>query len=38
MFQSQNPVASRGELQIVRRDQRRQFVRAVQPFQQLKHG
>jgi len=34
----QNPVASRGELQIVRRDQRRQFVRAVQPFQQLKHG
>ncbi len=38
VFQSQNPVASRGELQIVRRDQGRQFVRAMQPFQQLKHG
>src|SRR6266700_867062 len=38
MLQRQYPVAPRGERQVVRRDQRRQLVRAVQPFQQLKHG
>jgi len=29
---------TRGERQVVRRNQRRQPVRAVQPFQQLEHG
>src|SRR5260370_38134969 len=38
MFQRQNPVTTRGERQIVRGDERRQLVRAVQPFQQLEHG
>src|ERR1700674_5122861 len=38
LFKSQYPVTPRGERQVVRRNQRRQPVRAVQPFQQLKHG
>src|ERR1700730_1472511 len=38
MFQSQYTVATRGERQVVRRDQRRQLVRAMQPLQQLEHG
>src|SRR5713226_2338048 len=38
VFQRQYPVTPRGERQVVRRDQRRQLVRAVQPFQQLEHG
>jgi hypothetical protein len=33
MFKSEYPVAPRGKSQIVRRDQRRQPMRAVQPFQ-----
>src|SRR6266704_1527556 len=38
MLQRQYPVTPRGERQVVRRDQRRQLVRAVQPFQQLEHS
>src|SRR5215831_2292565 len=38
VFQRQDAVATRGERQIVRHDQRRQFVHAMQPFQQLEHG
>src|SRR6266568_3663617 len=38
MFQRQNPVTTRGERQVVRGDERRQLVRAVQPFQQLEHS
>src|SRR5712691_2527450 len=38
VLQSQDAVAPLGERQIMRRDERRQFVRAVQPLQQLKHG
>src|ERR1700732_4465306 len=38
MFQGQYTVATRGERQVVRRDQRRQLVRAMQPLQQLEHG
>jgi hypothetical protein len=38
MFQSHHPVASRCQRQIVRRDQRRQAMRAMQPFKQLEHG
>src|SRR5882724_10489675 len=38
MFQRQDPITSRGERQVVRRDQRRQLVRAVQSFQQLEHS
>src|SRR6266705_951488 len=38
MFQRQNPVTTRSERQVVRRDERRQLVRAVQPFQQLEHS
>jgi hypothetical protein len=32
MFESQNPVASFRQRQIVGRNQRRQFVRTVQPL------
>src|SRR6266404_3249838 len=38
MLQRKYPVTPRGERQVVRRDQRRQLVRAVQPFQQLEHS
>jgi hypothetical protein len=38
MFQSNYPVTFRGQRQIVRRDQRRQAKRAMQPLQQLEHG
>src|SRR5229473_8067229 len=38
MFQRQNPVTTRSERQVVRGDERRQLVRAVQPFQQLEHS
>jgi hypothetical protein len=38
MFQPENSVTPRGERQIVRRDERRQVMRAVQPFQQLEHS
>jgi hypothetical protein len=38
MFKSEYPVAARGKSKVVRRDERRQPVRAVQPFQHLKHG
>src|SRR5260370_8331862 len=38
MLQRQYPVTPRGERQVVRRDQRRQLVRAVKPFQQLEHS
>src|SRR6202171_2780279 len=38
MFQSQYTVATRGERQVVRRDERRQLVRAMQSLQQLEHG
>lgn len=38
MFKSEYPVAPRGKCQVVRRDERRQPMRAVQPFQYLEHG
>ena len=38
MFQPQNAVATRGEREVMRRDQRRQLVHAMQPVQQLEHG
>jgi len=38
VFQRQDAVATRGERQVVRDDQGRQLVHAVQPFQQLEHG
>jgi hypothetical protein len=38
MFKSHDSVASFGQRQIVRRDQRRQAMRAVQPLQQLEHS
>src|SRR5271155_2085048 len=38
MFKSEYPVASRSKSQVVRRDQRRQPLWAVEPFQQLKHS
>jgi hypothetical protein len=38
VFQCKNPIASLRESQIVRRDQRRQPMRPVQPFQQLEYG
>jgi hypothetical protein len=38
VFKSEYPVTPGSECQIVRRDERRQPVPAVQPFQHLKHG
>jgi hypothetical protein len=38
MLQSNDPVASCCQRKVVRRDQRRQAMRAMQPFQQLEHG
>src|ERR1700674_841473 len=38
LFQSQNTIAPRSEHQVGRRQRRGQFVRAVQPLQQLEHG
>jgi len=38
MFKSEYPVAPRSESQIVGRDERRQSVRAVQPFEEFKHS
>src|SRR5437667_5094915 len=38
MFQPQNAVATRGEREVMRRDQRRQLVHAMQPLQQPEHG
>src|SRR5581483_2429968 len=38
VLQSEDAVAALRQRQIVRRDQRRQLVLAVQPFQQSKHG
>jgi hypothetical protein len=38
MFQSHHAIASCGQRQIVRRDKRRQAMRAMQPFQQLEHS
>src|SRR5215469_9332649 len=38
VFQRQDAVTTRGERQIVRHDEGRQFVHTMQPFQQLEHG
>jgi hypothetical protein len=38
MIESHNAVTPLGQRQVVRRNQRRQAMRTVQPFQQLKHG
>jgi len=38
MFQSNHAVTSCCQRQIVRRDERREAMRAMQPFQQLEHG
>ena len=38
MFQSHHTVAFCSQRQVVRRDERRQAMRAMQPFQQLEHG
>src|SRR5215470_9840465 len=38
MFQPQDAVAARSEREVMRRDERRQLVHAMQPLQQLEHG
>jgi hypothetical protein len=38
MFKPQDAITPRGKRQVVRRDQRRQLVRAMQPLQQLEHS
>ena len=38
MFQSHDTIATCGERQIVRRDQRRQSMGAMQSFKQLEHS